>query len=200
MKIAILGWGSLIKEPRGLPIVGEWQKDGPTLWIEFSRISKAGERAGCLTLVVDERHGSEVTTLHVLSQRTELTQAIADLREREGTSEHDIGFCEVAAGRFASTALSRHPKSCDRIRAWALGKGCDAAVWTALPCRFKDAIGIPFTPAAALKYLDGLPAPTRDRALQYIRNAPEQTMTAFRRLLLAQSSAERASPPRSESL
>ena len=29
MKIAILGWGSLIKEPRGLPIEGEWQPDGP---------------------------------------------------------------------------------------------------------------------------------------------------------------------------
>ncbi len=47
MKIAILGWGSLIREPRGLPIDGEWQKDGPVLWIEFSRISQRGARAGC---------------------------------------------------------------------------------------------------------------------------------------------------------
>ena len=50
MKIAILGWGSLIKEPCELPIAGEWQKDGPLLWIEFSRISQRGARAGCLTL------------------------------------------------------------------------------------------------------------------------------------------------------
>jgi hypothetical protein len=191
MKIAILGWGSLIKEPRDLPIVGEWQPDGPKLWIEFSRISRKGERKDCLTLVIDERCESEVTTLHVLSQRTELPAAIADLQAREGTSADDIGFCEVAAARFAPNALSRHPKSCERIRAWAQAKGFDAVIWTALARRFKDAIGIPFSPAAALNYLNGLPAATKEKALAYIHNAPEQTMTPFRRLLLAQEGLRR---------
>ena len=59
------------------------------------------------------------------------------------------------------------------------------AIWTALPPRFKDAIGIPFTPGAALEYLNGLTGSTKDSALQYIHDAPPQTMTAFRRLLLA---------------
>ena len=45
MKIAFIGWGSLIKEPRELPIAGEWQSDGPKLWLEFSRISHKGKRA-----------------------------------------------------------------------------------------------------------------------------------------------------------
>ena len=76
MSIAILGWGSLINEPRGLPIAGDWQQDGPSLWIEFSRISRKGERAGCLTLVIDERRGSEVATLHAPSTRPQLPQAI----------------------------------------------------------------------------------------------------------------------------
>jgi hypothetical protein len=186
MKIAILGWGSLIKEPRGLPIVGEWQPDGPKLWLEFSRISRKGKRAGCLTLVIDERCESEVTTFHVLSKSTDLPQAIADLQEREGTSADDIGFCEVATGRFAPNAMSRHPKSCERIRAWAREKAFDAVVWTALPRRFKDAIGVSFSPEAALKYLNELPAPTKALALDYVHSAPEQTMTPFRRLLLAQ--------------
>lgn len=194
MKIAILGWGSLINEPRGLSIAGEWQQDGPILWIEFSRISQRGARAGCLTLVIDERCESEVTTLHVLSQRSDLSQAIADLQAREGTSPDDIGFCEVAAGRFAPNALSRHPKSCERIRAWAQAKGFDAVIWTALARRFKDALGIPFTPAAALNYLNRLPAATREKALDYIHNAPTQTMTPFRRLLLSQSAAEASNP------
>ena len=184
MKIAILGWGSLINEPRGLPISGDWQTDGPVLWIEFSRISTKGPRAGCLTLVIDERRGSEITTLYVLSTRTDLPQAIADLRERERTNPDDIGFCDVAAGRYAPIALGRHPKSCERIRAWARPKGFDAVIWTALPPRFKDAIGIPFTPAAALNYLNGLPTATKELALQYINTAPEQTMTALRCLLL----------------
>lgn len=192
MKIAILGWGSLIKEPRDLPIVGEWQPDGPKLWIEFSRISRKGERAGCLTLVIDEKCESEVTTLHVLSKRSDLSQAIADLQKREGTSADDIGFCEVATGRFAPNALSRHPKSCECILAWAKDKKLDAVVWTALPRRFKDATGIPFTPKAALKYLNELPTPTKTLVLDYIYSAPEQTMTPFRRLLLAQSKREPA--------
>lgn len=192
MKIAILGWGSLIKEPRGLPIAAEWQPDGPKLWIEFSRISRKGKRAGCLTLVIDENCESEVTTLHALSNRTELPQAIADLQEREGTLANDIGFCEVATRRFAPNAMSRHPRSCERIHAWAKDKNVDAVVWTALPRRFKDATAIPFTAEAALKYLNGLPALTKALALDYIHSAPEQTMTPFRRLLLEQSKREPA--------
>ena len=194
MRIAILGWGSLIKEPRDLLISGEWQSDGPKLWIEFSRISQRGVRAGCLTLVIDERCESEVTTLYVLSKCNDLSQAIADLAERERTSHDDIGFCEAAAARFAPNAMSRHPKSCERIRAWALEKSFDAVIWTALARRFKDAIGMPFSPAAALKYLNGLPATTKERALDYIHNAPAQTMTPFRRLLLAQAAANADSP------
>ena len=194
MKIAILGWGSLIKEPGGLPIETEWHPDGPSLWIEFSRISTKGPRAGCLTLVIDERRGSEITTLYVLSTRTDLPQAIADLQQRERANPDDIGFCDVAAGRYAPIALGRHPKSCERIRTWARPKGFDAVIWTALPPRFKDAIGIPFTPAAAMDYLNGLPPATKELALQYIHAAPPQTMTAFRRLLLAQTNSEPAAP------
>lgn len=195
MQIVILGWGSLIKEPRGLPIEGVWEPDGPKVWIEFSRISKRGDRAGCLTLVIDERCESEVTTLYVPSKRNDLSQAISVLQERERTSHDDIGFCEVAAARFAPNAMSRHPKSCERIRAWALEKSFDAVIWTALARRFKDALGIPFSPAAALKYVNGLPAPTKKKALDYIHNAPAQTMTPFRRLLLAQAAATASSPP-----
>ena len=117
MKIAILGWGSLIKEPRDLPIVGDWQPDGPKLWIEFSRISQRGARAGCLTLVIDERCQSEVTTLHVLSKRGDLPQAIADLQEREGTSQDGIGFADSRRHTFcpqrhepASQILRTHPR------------------------------------------------------------------------------------------
>ncbi len=36
MKIAILGWGSLIWNQRDLPIVSEWQPDGSKPWIEFA--------------------------------------------------------------------------------------------------------------------------------------------------------------------
>lgn len=48
-KIAILAWGSLYWDKRTLAIQSEWNEDGPTLPIAFSRISKDGR----LTLVID---------------------------------------------------------------------------------------------------------------------------------------------------
>lgn len=186
MNIAILGWGSLINEPRDLPIKGNWQSDGPELCIEFSRISQRGERADCLTLVIDERCDSTVTVLYVLSKRSNLQQAIEDLRQREGTELNNIGFYQVETERVAPIALRRHPKSCETIQIWAQVKDFDAVIWTALSRRFKDAIGIPFNPSAALNYLNGLCAPTKEKALQYIQNTPPQIMTPFRKLLSAQ--------------
>lgn len=38
-QIAIIGWGSLVWDPRDLPIESPWHDDGPELPIEFARIS-----------------------------------------------------------------------------------------------------------------------------------------------------------------
>lgn len=187
MKIAILGWGSLVPDPRGLPIADGWHQDGPVLPVEFSRISKNGQRAGCLTLVIDEAHGSEVPTLYATSTRTALDEAVTDLQEREGTpNRENIGFCNLATNEDSPRARQKHPNALARIRAWAQKNGFHAVIWTALGPRFKDGPpGVPFTPAAALGYLNSLPAATKELALQYIRTAPPQTMTAFRRLFNA---------------
>lgn len=186
MRIAILGWGSLIKEPRELPITDGWHNDGPTIWIEFSRISTRGARAHCLTLVIDEESGAEIRSFYTASTRTELQQAIADLKNRESTTSGNIGFCEMATNRFSPTALNRHPQSCERIHTWALQKDFDAVIWTALGPRFKDVLGVPFSPNTAFNYVNGLSASDRDAALDYIHSAPEQTMTPFRRFILQQ--------------
>ena len=42
MKIAILGWASLVWNPQQLPHKGDWKSGGPRLPIEFSRVSKDG--------------------------------------------------------------------------------------------------------------------------------------------------------------
>jgi hypothetical protein len=67
-RIAILGWGSLIWEPRELETIGGWQMGGPVLPIEFSRVSNDGR----LTLVVDEKNGVDVPTRYILSSRTDM--------------------------------------------------------------------------------------------------------------------------------
>ncbi|MBM3879990.1 MAG: hypothetical protein FJ387_09770 [Verrucomicrobia bacterium] len=176
MSIAILAWGSLIWNPRGLPISGKWQQDGPVLPIEFSRISDNGR----LTLVIDERYGVDVSTCYALSPRSTLGEAVADLQEREGCPAENIGFVEMATRRVSPRAAERHPATCERIKTWAAEKGFDAVVWTALGRRFKDRINVPLSPAAAVRSLQGLPAPQQESALEYIRNAPPEVLTPVR--------------------
>jgi hypothetical protein len=108
MTIAILGWGSLIWDRRDLPVSGEWQRGGPVVSIEFSRISKNSERAGCLTLVIDEQHGTNVTTRFARSPRTNLDDAIADLRVREGTMNASLRGSSILMLATLSRRGRRH--------------------------------------------------------------------------------------------
>src|SRR3989304_5213294 len=59
MRIAILAWGSLLWDEEGNREFdkwrGDWEFDGPSLRIEFSRISKS--RKDALTLVIDPENG-----------------------------------------------------------------------------------------------------------------------------------------------
>jgi hypothetical protein len=148
--------------------------------IEFSRISDNGR----LTLVIDERHGADVPTRYALSPRPTLNEAVTDLQRREGCPPENIGFLQVATHRISSRAAERHPAACERIKTWAAEKGFDAVVWTALGRRFKDRINVPFSPAAAVRYLQGLPAPQQQSALEYIRNAPPEVMTPVRQAVI----------------
>jgi len=184
MRIAILGWGSLIWDRRDLPITGDWQRGGPVLPIEFSRISKSGERAGCLTLVIDEQHGANVTTRFALSASTSLDTAIADLRTAERIKpEHKdrIGYVNLISNTERAYARQQHPRSCDAIKAWAQAQQLDAVVWTALPSNFEAEPKQPFSVEAAILYLKALAEPTKSRALEYLRRAPEEVVTPLRK-------------------
>lgn len=72
MKIAILGWDSLIWDPRSLKydVNTGWLTDGPKLPIEFARISNDGR----LTLVIKESVVEVQTLMQFLHIRNWMKQ------------------------------------------------------------------------------------------------------------------------------
>ncbi len=177
MKIAIIAWGSLVWDPRTLQIKGDWNNIGPMLNIEFSRVSKDGR----LTLVIDPDNGEEVKTYFAESKRTDLGDAIADLRDREGTVRKRIGFVDLISGNDSKAEFADQVDVFTKIQDWCRSKGYDAAVWTALPSQFKDQTKLDFSVDNAIFYLQHLPKSARENALEYIRNAPQEIITPVRR-------------------
>jgi hypothetical protein len=181
VKCAVLGWGSLVWEPRELKTAAIFAPNGPLLPIEFCRVAKDGR----LTLAIDETFGDVCTTYSAPSALQTLDAAIENLRKREETITSEIGFVELASGRQSDVAMERHPQVVATITAWAEASGCDAAIWTALKSNFDESGtgGEPFSVTAAIRYLEALNAKDPAafaRALAYIRNAPPEVETPVR--------------------
>ena len=140
MKIAILGWGSLIWDQQELPKVkGAWVKGGPALPIEFSRVSES--RGGILTLVIDPRNGIDAATKFAVSSRRDILDAVCDLRTREGTGLSRVGYVNLVSGSQRSNAM---PETGNVVRRWALKNGFDAVIWTDLLSSFQKKVKKPF--------------------------------------------------------
>lgn len=182
MKIAILGWGSLIWDKRTLRIAGDWQTGGPILPIEFSRISSDRR----LTLVIDPQNGVPVPSLFARSEFANLNDAIANLRERENTSSEKIGYVNLVNHTERDYARTHHSAACDAIKLWARAHDWQAVIWTALISNFAAKQNTPFAVAAAVDYIAGLSGPGKATALEYIQRAREEIDTPVRRLLLEQ--------------
>lgn len=179
MRIAVLGWGSLIWDRRDLMLAQTFKPNGPSLPVEFSRVSLDRR----LTLVIDEAHGTPCTTHVAASGCLDLDQAIDNLRRREGMPSADgIGFVDTREHTRGDTAWERHPRAVLAIEHWALRQGYAAVIWTALTSNFHepDKAGRPFSVTAALDYLAALNAERLARALQYFRNAPPEIRTPLR--------------------
>jgi len=162
--IACLGWGSLIWDPRSLP-VGKWHEDGPKLPLEFARLSSGGR----VTLVVMS-DGPRVPVLWTLLDVPSLEEGVAALRAREGTKVDSIG-------RWPSDRNDLHAPM---IGEWARAKQLDGVVWTALPPKWSDENGRIPTEEEVLGYISTLPTEAASEAVRYIRNAPRQIETPYR--------------------
>lgn len=180
MRFAVIGWGSLIWDPRELAVAGEFSLTGPSLPIEFCRVSGNDRPPRRLTLVIDDDIGAQFQTYIALSGLGDLAAARENLRQREGLpSLNSVGFA-VKGGASNPLAAKRHPKALTAIEAWLAASDFDAVIWTALANNFAERAGEAFSVEAAIRFLESQPADHLPRALEYVRNAPEPVQTPVR--------------------
>jgi hypothetical protein len=183
--IVLLGWGSLLWDTSNSAFEiqhDDWLPDGPTLKLEFSRVSESRSKA--LTLVVDPDHGVPCRVAHAVSTRRELDDAITDLQRREGTTRKNIG-------RWWTGMQAPEPpdETWNAIANWAVAAGHGGVVWTALPSNFHEK-SIPrqsFTVENAIAHIKGLPAGGKSKAVEYVSRAPSFVDTPLRRALQHES-------------
>lgn len=133
MSIAILGWGSLIWCPGSLQMKSCWHRDGPTLPVEFARISYDTR----LTLVI---HPGSVDqrTLWATAVSEDLDAVRQDLGGREGADSRVIH--SATAGGQVSDGVSSQVR--EAIAGWLRDHrelaGC---VWTGLASNWSEKQG-----------------------------------------------------------
>lgn len=166
-----MGWGSLIWDPRELPIQRKWFADGPFLRVEFLRQSQDDR----ITLVLHEA-AAPVRSLWAVMDATDVDVAKAALRKREG--------CDIK--HIASwTRGDRNPDNIVELPKWAEAHGLEAAVWTGLLPKFGGNERAPSIDEV-LTHLKSLRGAVRDVAERYVRRAPKQIDTEFRRRIEAE--------------
>jgi hypothetical protein len=173
-RIACLGWGSLVWDPRELPLQREWFADGPFVQVEFVRQSKDGR----ITLVL-EASALPVRSLWTVMEGTDLTFARDALRKREGLPQN----CSEGIGAWSRCDSS--PELISHLPEWAPSHEVEGVVWTALPPKFNGKERRVPTIEEVLEYLRGLTGNVRDLAERYIRRTPRQIDTRYRRRIEA---------------
>lgn len=170
MRIACLGWGSLIWDPRELPIRRHWFEDGPFGRVEFARKSKDGR----ITLVLCEQ-AEFVRLLWAQMDTSDLAAAKEALKDREGLTGKDW------ANSIGSWQRGDpEPQFVQGLEAWASSHGVNAVIWTSLGPKFGTNERTP-SEDEVVAYLRGLRGSRREHAERYIRFTPNQIDTVYRR-------------------
>lgn len=171
--IVCLGWGSLIWCQKRLPVEGSWQSDGPDLPVEFARESRDKR----ITLVICEGRPA-VKTLWVALDVQTLNDAKHALAEREGIKLDDIRY---SIGYWSLAGASNHPAAAE-IGRWAAERGIEGVLWTALKPKIGNEYRLP-TQEEVIRHLRELRGIERDTAEEYIRHAPRQIATPYRKAI-----------------
>lgn len=168
--ITVLGWGSLIWEPKDLSIRNsDWKEDGPYLPIEFARKSLDGR----VTLVLYDDYVSYsknwVRTLWNIMDFDNIKEAREDLRIREGQK------LPISAVGYVTdiNQWGRIEEVKNKVDEWRKKKGFYGVIWTDLEPKGLSLNEI-------ISYLRGLEGIKRKEAIEYIKNTPQQVKTLLR--------------------
>ncbi|HAT76086.1 MAG TPA: hypothetical protein DCS19_04390 [Flavobacterium sp.] len=180
MKIAILGWGSLLWQPKDLQFdkgIG-WSENGPMLPVEFARISKDGR----LTLVIT-KDAKEVKTYYAISSYENEEEAVLNLAVREGCGREQIGSYDKSNKTFSKEVFFRN-----NISEWINNTDIDAVIWTNLGENWEvkndnGEVIDTIVPDERVDYLKNLKNHKRALAEEYIRRTPTQIETHYRSLI-----------------
>jgi hypothetical protein len=169
--IACLGWGSIVWKPGDLPVGGAWRSDGPLLPVEFARQSQDGR----ITLVVvDSARPCTVLWVPLNVEAADEARSHLGCREQIPSS-----YWQDYTAVWPSSSSANH--SCTRqVVDWALSKGIDQVVWTALPPKFGGQNGRLPSSDETVDYLSGLEGDTLRRAKEYVQRVPVQIRTRYR--------------------
>ena len=140
------------------------------LSVEFMRKSKDGRLT--LVFVPKVEKVAKVRSLWAIMDTLDLDFAVKKLREREGTSRCNI---------HQWTSLKSNPDGIEDLSVWANARGVGAVIWTGLGAKFDSDEGRVPSVGEAVKYLASLEGREREAVEEYIRKAPAQIDTVFRR-------------------
>ena len=164
--IVCLGWGSLIWNPDTLKIKNGWQKNGPSIAVEYIRQSQDGR----LTLVIDNScHRQPVLWAEMTFE--DCDEAKENLKSREKTIDKYIGLWRRG---------DESPPTIPEINKWADLVGAESIIWTDLPPKFGGENFRSPSLAEAQQYLRSLNSERLALAKEYICNTPSQIQTPFR--------------------
>jgi len=177
LRVACLAWGSLLWDPRTLPMASPFRAGGPRLPIEFSRVAVDGR----VTLVVDAS-AQPLGTYYVRMDVANLEEATLALGIREKIAPERLADWIGVQTREATPREAGETAPAIRleIARWLSTQPLDAVVWTALPARAPDGNLDPPSLDSLLAHLESLVGPARTRAEEYIRRAPATVRTVNR--------------------
>ncbi|HEV2174032.1 MAG TPA: hypothetical protein VGR71_10710 [Nitrospira sp.] len=179
MRIAVLGWGSLVWDPGDLLIVDNaWHKGGPVLPIELSRLSS---RRGHFTYVIDPTNGARVPTRYGISVYEVLEDAIGNLARREACASTAIGY---TVSNDSELHRARKGVPWEEIRKWAQHAETDAAIWTDLGPKLLNSWNEWSVERALHYWKTAIPPDRLPDAARYASSAPPEIDTEFRRGLI----------------